>query len=111
MYAEYRSENRYHPQLIKLQGCKSKLKLLLELKMRLKGQPMPSIQLQALEAGRVPILTQPLTSVQMSFESPICYDHFESGCRHTCGNTFCEDCLNLWTEVAQTCPLCRSALE
>ncbi len=53
----------------------------------------------------------PIQRQEISFECPICYNTAESGCRHTCGNIFCQNCLSSWIVVAQTCPLCRGVLE
>ena len=47
-------------------------------------------------------------------ECPICFEVIkkdEDIVETACGHKFCKKCLNIWTELEDTCPLCREILE
>ena len=48
------------------------------------------------------------------FDCPICLESIQSdqlGSRHNmCGHQFCGECMQKWTEMAMTCPMCRRDL-
>ncbi|KAH8655612.1 hypothetical protein BX600DRAFT_469997 [Xylariales sp. PMI_506] len=57
-----------------------------------------------------PSQTSATTLVEASFQCPICYNSFESGCQTSCTHTFCMQCINSWMDISRSCPLCRSIL-
>ncbi|GAB1599084.1 RING finger and transmembrane domain-containing protein 2-like [Argonauta hians] len=41
---------------------------------------------------------------------PICHDDFANPIKLTCQHIFCEDCVSLWFDREQTCPMCRTRI-
>lgn len=41
---------------------------------------------------------------------PICHDDFANPVKLSCKHIFCEDCVSLWFDREQTCPMCRTRI-
>ncbi|CAG0915677.1 unnamed protein product [Notodromas monacha] len=41
---------------------------------------------------------------------PICHDSFQRPAKMECGHVFCDDCIELWMDRENNCPMCRAAL-